>query len=218
MYYIYIHTNKKNNKSYVGQTRQKLNQRWRYGEGYKREPKFYNAIKKYGWDNFEHKILAICDTQEEANELEELFIKKYNSYIEGYNLTEGGYNNPSFYPEIRQKISQKISGKNNGMYNKKHSKESREKMRKSARSYWDNRTEEERQALSQRRMGGKNPHAKAVECIETGKIYPCARDAAVSIDSKIDRAQGGRNISSAIKRGTASFGYHWRYVNGKNYY
>ena len=212
MYYIYAHINKKNKKAYVGQTRQKLNQRWRNGDGYKREPKFYNAIKKYGWDNFEHKILMTCETQEEANLLEEFFIKEYNSYQNGYNLTEGGYNNPSFYPEIREKISMKISGKNNGMYGKKHSALSRERMTKSSRTYWDNRTEEERKMLSQKRMGGNNPNAKKVECIETGKIYPCARDAAAAINPKGDRAQGGRNISASIKKGTASFGYHWRYI------
>ena len=54
-YKIYIHKNKINNKIYVGQTKQSLSRRFRHnGEGYKHCICFYNAIQKYGWDNFTH--------------------------------------------------------------------------------------------------------------------------------------------------------------------
>lgn len=69
-YCIYCHTNKINGKKYIGQTRQELNRRFRDGEGYKECPKFYNAIKKYGWDNFEHEVLFEHLTLEEANQKE----------------------------------------------------------------------------------------------------------------------------------------------------
>ena len=56
---IYMHTNKINGKKYIGQTFQNIEYRWRQdGSGYKGQP-FYNAIEKYGWDNFEHKILKV---------------------------------------------------------------------------------------------------------------------------------------------------------------
>lgn len=55
---VYIHINKSNQKKYVGITSRKPTVRWkRNGEGYKSSPYFYNAIKKHGWDNFEHNIL-----------------------------------------------------------------------------------------------------------------------------------------------------------------
>lgn len=93
---IYMHTNKINGKKYIGQTFQNIEYRWRQdGSGYKGQP-FYNAIEKYGWDNFEHKILKQnILSQEEANSWEIYYIKKYNTYNAryGYNATKGGNNN-----------------------------------------------------------------------------------------------------------------------------
>lgn len=53
---------------------------------------FWNAIKKYGWNNFEHYILESNLTLEEANEKERYYISYYNSSnnLYRYNLTLGG--------------------------------------------------------------------------------------------------------------------------------
>lgn len=56
MYSIYIHLNKINDKKYIGITCKKPEIRWANGLGYKKQP-FWNAITKYGWDNFEHIII-----------------------------------------------------------------------------------------------------------------------------------------------------------------
>lgn len=54
---IYMHTSP-SGKHYIGQTKQKINNRFRSdGSGYKQCRVFYNAIKKYGWNNFKHEIL-----------------------------------------------------------------------------------------------------------------------------------------------------------------
>lgn len=37
---IYKHTNKFNGKSYIGQTKNELNRRWKNGNGYKDSPLF----------------------------------------------------------------------------------------------------------------------------------------------------------------------------------
>lgn len=55
-YKIYIHKNRINGKMYIGQTKQPLERRFRNGKGYIHCPKFYAAIQKYGWKNFEHYI------------------------------------------------------------------------------------------------------------------------------------------------------------------
>nr|DAS58803.1 MAG TPA: intron associated endonuclease [Caudoviricetes sp.] len=90
---LYIHVNKINNKKYVGITKQHIKERCRSdGSGYSRNPYFYNAIKKYGWDNFEHIIIYRNLTYEMAIKLEQTYIllmhtrDKHN----GYNMTDGG--------------------------------------------------------------------------------------------------------------------------------
>lgn len=68
---IYVHSNLTNGKVYVGQTigstYEECNaSRWNSGKGYEGQPKFYNAIKKYGWNGFKHEIIRTDLSQEEA--------------------------------------------------------------------------------------------------------------------------------------------------------
>lgn len=97
---VYIHRNMINNKAYIGITSQNTNERWGVdGKEYCRgtQPRFQNAIQKYGWENFEHIIWADGLTEEEANHLEILLIAmfktnccRYKNPSYGYNLTDGG--------------------------------------------------------------------------------------------------------------------------------
>ena len=98
-WYVYIHTNKINNKVYIGITSQKPEKRWgKNGNRYKKnQPVFYNAIQKYGWDNFEHIIFAKNLTKEKAINMEIKLIALYKSNCHryknpeyGYNMTDGG--------------------------------------------------------------------------------------------------------------------------------
>ena len=48
-FYVYMHINKENKKAYIGITsRVNPEYRWRNGEGYITQTKFYRAITKYG--------------------------------------------------------------------------------------------------------------------------------------------------------------------------
>lgn len=91
-YLVYKHTNLINNKVYIGITQQKAEKRWDRGHGYKRQPHFRDAIKKYGWDNFKHEILYDNLSKEEAIEKEIELIAKYksNNREYGYNISKGG--------------------------------------------------------------------------------------------------------------------------------
>lgn len=97
-YTIYRHINKINGKSYIGITMRALEERWRLGKGYTKahQPVFYNAIKKYGWDQFDHEILETdIHTLEKANEREQYWIAYYHTWVydpqcNGYNNTKGG--------------------------------------------------------------------------------------------------------------------------------
>lgn len=87
-YCVYKHTNLINHKSYIGITCQKLSHRWGHeGHNYNHQPKFFNAIQKYGWDNFSHEVLYDNLTKEEATELEAKMIDKYKSVENGYNCS-----------------------------------------------------------------------------------------------------------------------------------
>jgi group I intron endonuclease len=95
---IYKITNLLNNKIYIGKTTRKLNARRlehlsdsRVGS----KLPIHNAIRKYGENNFSFEVIDEANTQEELNDKEVYWIKKYNSYIHwnnsnGYNLSIGG--------------------------------------------------------------------------------------------------------------------------------
>lgn len=102
-YCVYLHINKINNKKYVGITFRKPEDKWQKGYGYHRQSKFFNAILKYGWDNFNHIILEKnILTEEEALEKETFYIKKYDTIVNGYNvLKEGQKSSPYCFQEIK---------------------------------------------------------------------------------------------------------------------
>lgn len=101
-YCVCKHTNIVNGKVYIGKCFRKPSYRWGIdGSGYLRcsrghskadQRYFASAIKKYGWDNFEHEILYKNLTADEASQIETLMIAKYesNNPAKGYNMTTGG--------------------------------------------------------------------------------------------------------------------------------
>ena len=175
-YCVYAHTNKINGKMYVGQTCIKPTKRWNKGKGYKDNTYFYNAIQKYGWDNFDHEIIASKLTKEEANNFERLLIKGFDllNTNKGYNLQDGGsHGKPSEASRVniknaaikrsqneewrkRQKESHIgiQSGDKNSMYGKKHTEEAKQKQREA--SLGKHPTDETRKKMSESHIGDKN--------------------------------------------------------------
>lgn len=92
-YKVYVYTNKVNGKKYMGQTNKSLIRRaHKDGSGYSSCPIFSNAIKKYGWNNFEPRIAFDDLTHEEANRIEKYLIKILRTQDRnyGYNMGDGG--------------------------------------------------------------------------------------------------------------------------------
>ena len=105
---IYKHTNKINGKCYIGITSKKYaHMRWSKGKGYK-DQVFYNAIKKYGWDNFEHEILKTCKTENEALEIEAYYILKYDSINNGYNIALSGSKSGTYGRHLSEETKKMI--------------------------------------------------------------------------------------------------------------
>ena len=104
-------------KVYVGITCQKPKKRWKGGSGYNRrdghQRKFGNAVKKYGWDNIQHNIVAKDVTREVANFLEQCLIKLYKIMGNSYNITDGGDGGLGIKhtPETRKHLSEVHMGK-----------------------------------------------------------------------------------------------------------
>ena len=98
MWTIYKITNTINGKSYIGQTCQKVEDRWnehKRGKTGKNSP-LKRAIEKYGWDNFTKEIIEKVETLEEALDREIYWIDYYKTCVLvygkdcGYNLSRGG--------------------------------------------------------------------------------------------------------------------------------
>jgi group I intron endonuclease len=115
-YSVYQHINVINNKKYIGITKQNIESRWGInGVNYKNSPRFYNAILKYGWDNFLHEVIYTNLSKEDACKKEIELIKEYRTQEKeyGYNILEGG-NHSSMPKEIREYMSKVMMGNQNG--------------------------------------------------------------------------------------------------------
>lgn len=105
---IYLITNLLNNKYYVGQTckgyKNRFNQHCLYALNKRKDcPQLIDRIiKKYGIKNFKCELLEKVSF-EEKDVKEKYYIKKYNSYEKGYNLTIGGDYNPMLDKNIKDK-------------------------------------------------------------------------------------------------------------------
>jgi hypothetical protein len=182
---------------YVGITGDPPHRRWKAnGYGYHSQRVIYNAIKKYGWDNIEHEIIASNLTQEEACNFERILIRAFNStnHKYGYNVDNGG----------------RTSGR--------HSEETLKRMSDSMKQLWksDNYkrvfTEETFQKMRNAKvgkyLGGSNPAAKSILCEDTGEIFNSIIEAAKAKGlccSTISKYLNGKSNGGG--------GYHWRCVN-----
>ena len=81
-YKVYMHIFP-NNKVYIGITKRNPKYRWNNGKAYYHNQFMVRAIKKYGWNNIEHKILYENLSREEAEQKEIEFILLHSkiSYV-----------------------------------------------------------------------------------------------------------------------------------------
>jgi len=168
--------NKINGKVYIGQTIRPIHKRLeehRTGRS-KRCRAIYNAIRKYGWENFGKDWYDCPD--EDLNFEEDLLVSEMRTLApEGYNLKEGGGSNGKLSEETKQRISEakqnmseetrkKISeaqlGDKNHNYGKPKSEETKQKMRKKISEAKQNMSEETKQKMrkkiSEATRGDKN--------------------------------------------------------------
>lgn len=112
---VYVITNLKNGKIYVGQTVKTLVQRWYQHERESRRPEpgmiVAYAIRKHGAENFVIESLATATDQEQLDLLESLWIRVLRSHENGigYNVKLGTRGHGVFGPETRAKIAASVT-------------------------------------------------------------------------------------------------------------
>lgn len=171
-----------NGKRYIGKTECPIHKRMREHKHRSKTAttRFYNAVRKYGWENLDWIILEECVDSETLSQKEKGWIKKFDSLNrdKGYNLREGGEGG-RHSDETKQKISASNSGEKNGMHGKsswnkglKLSEEHRKKLSESHKGQvaWNKgmkgeytmqpRSEETKRKLSKANSGENNGQAK----------------------------------------------------------
>lgn len=93
MYSVYKHTFKETNKCYIGYTKFLIIERLKKHHTNAMsniQTKFYRAIRKYGIESISSEILFTTEDEILAKQKEIEFIKMYDSFKKGYNMTLGG--------------------------------------------------------------------------------------------------------------------------------
>ena len=226
MFTVYMHITP-SNKRYIGITSKDLSERFGSNGCLYRNQIFGRAIKKYGWDNIEHIIVAQNLTKEKAKKLEIELIAKYDTTNPkyGYNRSIGGDIPVIFGQHHSEETKKKISNSNKG---KEISLFTRKQISDSVKSLWQTDEYREKQNnravsdISKKRMSeahkGKILSEKHKEKIRLGNLGKHQSDKTKQLLSEIVKRQHQKEKELGIKRnysndGTKTGGTKW-YNNG----
>lgn len=174
-YTIYVHRNKLNGMCYVGQTKQRPQERWWGGSSYREErgSLFGKAIKEFGWSAFEHIILETGLSKEEADEAERKYTTKFNSITpNGYNTDSGGRKGSKKTDIVKEHLKEA-----HRKSDYKVSEETRRKMSEARKKRWED--PEYRKAVEKHLAENSRRIAE-----DPDKYFPKERRAAMSASAK----------------------------------
>lgn len=154
--HIYAARSKTTGKVYIGLTVSLSHRKsgHKHSATINRQTYFYNAIRRYGWDDFEWCIIETLATRSVANEVERYWINyfKSNSNSYGYNMTEGGDGGATITGRYHSlETRQKIANSNRG---KPLSEDRKRKISESHRG--KTMSEESRKKMSESHRGRRN--------------------------------------------------------------
>lgn len=236
--YIYLWTNNKNQKKYIGETTQDPWIRWgaERNAAYNRKQNTYSlplsrAIRKYGYQGFKRTVIDTveADTEKQVkamlHELEKFYIWYYRSFVDwgnGYNATTGGKDNYQ-----SKETKQKKANANKGSKRSEKTKKilSEQKMGEKNPNYGIPKTDQQKEYLSQvvseqwkdpelaaARSAGFKRYTESITldylCIETGQIFHSSKAAA-----EFAGTSDGKIIACCKFKRRTTGGYHWCYAN-----
>ena len=158
---VYVITNLINGKQYVGITNEPERRLTEHkcGRGSKL---VFQAIKKYGFENF--KVEFVFEgSEEQAAQMETKLIKQLDTMAhKGYNLTEGGEGSWGCIPsnETRKKMRKAKLGSLNFMHGRTHTEEARKKI---SEGHKGKCTPLQMAVVCRIGKGAKNRHAQPLE-------------------------------------------------------
>lgn len=229
---IYRIRNLINGKVYIGMTTKGLKNRWKKHLYNARKDetnnKFYNAINKYGKDNFEVMVIETgIKSFRQLKELEIYYIGLFNSFINGYNSTLGGDGCVGYKhtPEAIEKIIETSTGRIHSEETKRRISEAlrgrtltNEHKQKISKGLNGKEVSlETRRKISQSMKGNKNQRTVSIYQVskqyEIVNVFETIADANVYIGRNanhgaISKCINGKQISTG--------GYYW--VSLKDYY
>lgn len=228
-WYVYAHINKTNGNVYVGITSQKLSERFRNGNGYKKSTYFWRAIEKYGWDGFKHIVVAKDLSEQSAKEIERIVISSLKGQsIPLYNLTIGGEGmaGSRISEDSIEKIRNALKGRPKTESHRQKLSESRKGRfaGKDNPNYGHHLSDEAKRRIGDARRGPKNSNfGKAgQETTASKRVAQYSLDGQLIAEypslSEASRVSGiGLSGISKCCRGSfsQSQGYIWKFTNNK---
>ena len=209
--FVYIVTNLIDNKQYIGSHEtNNLNDRYLGGGVY-----IKYEVKKLGKQNFKIEILKECENIRDARNLEEFYIKKYNTLIpNGYNKSKSGgicgKSDWNHSDESIKKIKESHIGQipwNKGKINilseetkekmrlshlgKKHSEETKKRISNNSKGIIRNHSAETKQKIGLANKGKK----RSPEQIERIRLSKIGKTLSESSKNKLSKSKTGTKHS-----------------------
>jgi len=206
-YKIYQHTSIISKHSYIGFTSRSIGDR--LVEHIRDSDNgssltFHNAIRKYGADGFYTRLLDEVSDEASAKKLEIFYIKFYNTYHNGYNMTTGGDGGDT----ISKHPNKKLIGKRISRGLRNMSQESKIKMNLGKINYG-----EQNGMFGVHRFGKDNPmfgkkHTKETkELLSKIAIDICSSEGWVSPLKGVSKTQKQKDAISKANQKTHTFIY-----------
>lgn len=208
-YILYLHKSP-SNKFYVGITCQGIERRWRFdGSGYYQCKYFYNAIKKYGFNNFEHYIVRSGLDEDTANQCEINMIKNMrDAGYELYNVSNGGraaFKGLHLSEEHKRKISESNMGRKPTHMTEEGKQRKIEFLKGNKYALGYHHTEETKKRISEslkaKKMTISAEHRKRMEAGRKGKPLSEAQKRQLE---KLHEARRGTKMSESAKEKLAA--------------